>query len=109
MNFGWVNFLFYYYFFKCKGGKKNQNVKIMYNVGLRYDERIRIWPQRSNRVTFEPLFGKKKLSKTGKIPDLANFRQFFWPQRRSNVIRFEFRGQIWNPFIIWHILGPHLT
>ena len=25
---------------------------------------------------FWPLFGKKKLSKMGKIPDLTNFRQF---------------------------------
>ena len=47
------------------------------------------WPQSSNRITFDP-FLAKKLSKTGNIPDLANFQQFFGGQKGSYVIRFEF-------------------
>ena len=36
---------------------------------------FQIWPQNSNRITFDLLWAKK-LSKIGKIPDLANFDIF---------------------------------
>ena len=78
---------------------------------MRNDERIprgfQIWHQNSNQITFDPLFGHKKLSKIGYLPDLACFQHFFG-KRGSNVIRFEFWGQIWNLLIISHLLGPHL-
>ena len=38
--------------------------------------RFQIRYQNSNRVIFDPLLAEKQ-SKIGKIPDLANFRQFF--------------------------------
>ena len=41
---------------------------------------FQIWPQNSNRTTFHPLLAKK-LSKIGKIPDYANFRQFLGQKR----------------------------
>ena len=55
-------------------GKKKQNVKIILNRVCRdaNDKKFQIWPQNSNRITFDPSFGSK-LSKIGKIPDLANF------------------------------------
>ena len=36
------------------------------------------------------------------------FLTVYWPKRESDVIWFEFQGQIWNPLIISHLLGPHL-
>ena len=38
----------------------------------------------------------------------CQFSTIFWTKRVSNVIRFELWGQIWNPFIILHLLGPYL-
>ena len=32
----------------------------------------------------------------------------FWLKRGTNAIRFGFWGQIWNPLVISHLLGPHL-
>ena len=63
----------------------------------------RSWPQSSNWITFEPFFGQK-LSKYG----ICQFSAFFWPTNGSDVIRFEFWAQIWDPLLILHILGPHL-
>ena len=54
-------------------------------------------------------FQKINFQKLAKIPDLANFRQFFWPARGWNVIRLEFRGHIWSPLIILVILGLYFT
>ena len=56
---------------------------------------FQIWTQNSNRITFDPLFGQKTV-KNGLNGYLTNFRVFFWPKRGSDVIRFEFRDQIWN-------------
>ena len=52
------------------------------------------WSQNSNRITFDP-FVTKKLSKTGKIPNLASFEHFL-ANRGSNVIHYEFWDQIWQ-------------
>ena len=115
---------------------------------------FQIWPQNSNRITFDPFFGQKTVEnrdifknsykipiltvfwpKMGlmfffqkdiyththtqrdlhtykkifsKIPKKSLFLIVFWPKKGSNVFRFDFCGQIWNPLIILHILGPHL-
>ena len=50
---------------------------------------FQIWPQNSNWIKIDPFFGKK-LSKAGKIYDLAHFRQFFFAKKGSNIVRFEF-------------------
>ena len=55
---------------------------------------------------FDP-FLAKKLSEIGKIPDLAHFDSFM-AKKDSNLIRFGFSEQIWNPLIVLHILGTHL-
>ena len=41
----------------------------------------------------------KKRSKTGKIGYFASCRQFFLAKKGSNVIRLQFRDQLWNPRI----------
>ena len=38
----------------------------------------------------------------------CQFSMFFWTKWGSNIIKFEFWGQIWDPLIILHLLGPHL-
>ena len=43
---------------------------------------FQIWPQNSNRITFDPHFSQKKTVKNGNISDLAYFRQFFWGGKR---------------------------
>ena len=48
---------------------------------------------------------RKKNSKTGKIPDIAIFT--FWPNKRSDIIRFKFSGQIRNPHIIPQLYNPY--
>ena len=68
---------------------------------------FQIWSQNSNRIIFDPIFGQK----TVKNPPYWVFCHFwtvFRPKKGSNIIRFEFRDQIWNPLIILHILGPNL-
>ena len=70
-----------------------------------------IWPQNWNRIKFDPLLGQKNSNLKifwgffQKSLDLT----VFWPNRGSNVIGFELCGQIWNPLIILHIIGPNLV
>ena len=48
---------------------------------------FQIWSQNLNRITFDPLLAKTKLSKTDNIPYFASFRPFFghkWSQMLSN-------------------------
>ena len=53
-------------------------------------------------------FWPKKTVKNWPNQVFWKFSTVFWPQRGSDVIRFEFWGQIWIPLIISHILGPNL-
>ena len=74
---------------------------------------VQIWPQNSNRITFDPFLGQK-------LSNLEIFLEIFWFSRDfdsffgqkggSNIIPFELCGQIWNPLIILHtsIIGTHL-
>ena len=48
-----------------------------------------IWPQNSNQVKCDP-FWAKKLSKIGKIPDMANFRHFFRLKGGLMLLDFNF-------------------
>ena len=73
---------------------------------------FQIWPHNSNGIIFDPPFWPKKLSKSlenQKISRKISRFNSFWPKKGSNVIRFEFCGQIWTPLIILHIIGPLLT
>ena len=70
---------------------------------------FQIWPRNSNRITFDPLFLQKKTVKSrdfffSKITIKSLDLTVFLAKRGSNVIRFEFYGQIWNPRIILHII-----
>ena len=56
------------------------------------DERIPNLASELKLDNIRPLFWPK----TGKMPDYL----IFGPKGESNVIRFEFRGHIWNPHII---------
>ena len=84
-----------------------QEIKIgkSYQLVAYYIKKMRgfqIWPHSSNRKTFDPLFAKKKLSKISKIPNLANFRQFFWPNRTQMLsdLNSEARIGILRSFLI---------
>ena len=64
----------------------------------------------SNRVSFDPLLAKNKLSKTGKIPDLANFRQFFGQKVGQMLLNLNFKTRFeilssfsisWAPFCLF--------
>ena len=67
---------------------------------------FQIWSQNSNRIIFDSIFGHKTV-KIRHIGYFAIFGQFFG-QKGSNIIRFEFRDQIWDPLIILLILSPNL-
>ena len=60
---------------------------------------FQIWSQNWNRMAFDPLFGHKTVENCQN----TGFWQFsivLWPKRGSNVIRFQFWDQIWNPLIM---------
>ena len=61
------------------------------------------WPQISNRIAFDPLFGKIKLE-NWLLQNFVNFRVFLG-QNGVKFMQFEFYGQIWKPPIILDILG----
>ena len=50
---------------------------------------FQIWPQNSNRTTFDPLLGQKTVEKRlSRV--FGSFSTVSWPKRGSNVVRFEF-------------------
>ena len=51
---------------------------------------FQIWPQNSNRITFDSFFGKKEPSKSSTYS--VNCGHYFG-QKKLNVIRFEFLRQ----------------
>ena len=65
---------------------------------------FQIWSENLNRITFDPLFGKKR-SKTGKIPYFTSFRPFL-ARKGSNAIQFKFGYQAWNAPIIPQLASP---
>ena len=69
---------------------------------------FQIWPHNSNRIRFEHFFSKKKTVGNRQNTRFSPFWQFLSPKKRSNLIRFEFWGQIWIPLIIMRILGTYL-
>ena len=96
---------------KCIWGQKIKIWKLyqMGSIICKMIRGLRIWPQNSNRITFEPHFGQKKLSNLGifeNMPRKSQDSTMFWPKEELNVIWFEFCGQIWNPLIILHIIDP---
>ena len=62
---------------------------------------LQIWSQNLNRITLDPFFGKKKLPKVVKIPDLSYFLHF-WPNRGQmlSYLNFEARFRILSSFCI---------
>ena len=63
---------------------------------------FQIWSQSSNRITFDPLWPKKR-SKTAKIDFLLN-SDFFWPKKQSRMLsdlNFETRFGILSSFNIF--------
>ena len=70
---------------------------------------FQIWYQNTNRITFDPHVGRKK-SKIGKIPDLANFRQFFCHKEGEMLFDLNFDAifgilssfSIYNDSICYH-------
>ena len=65
-------------FRKCMGGQKikmQNHIKRVPKI-CKIMRGFHIWPQNSNRITFDPFFGQKQ-SEIGKISDLAHFGQFF--------------------------------
>ena len=68
------------------------------------------WSQNDiwNRMTFTPLFGKKNGQNLANYT-FCQFLTVFWPKMRSNVIKFQFWDQTWNPFIKAHLLGPKMN
>ena len=64
---------------------------------------FQIWTQNSNRTTFDPFFEKN--SEIDKLLCYSIFEFCFAKNKTeiSNVKRFEFWGQIWNPPLILHI------
>ena len=68
---------------------------------------FQIWPQSSNRITFNSLFGEKTVEN---LPNwvFCQFSSLFFAKKGSNVVRFEFCGQIWNPRMILHTLSHYL-
>ena len=91
-------------FLKMDVKSKNQKLNIMSNVGLLYknDDRISNLASELKLDNILPLFSQK-LSEIGLIRYFANFRQLF-VNNGSNVIRFEFWGQIWNLLVSSHII-----
>ena len=69
---------------------------------------FQIWPQNSNQLRFEPFFFWPKTVGNWQNTQFSPFWQLFWPEKGSNLIRFQFWGQIWSPLIILHILGTDL-
>ena len=68
---------------------------------------FQIWPQNSNRITYDPIFGQN-IIKNWLKRIFCQLSTVFRPKKGSNGIRFEFGGQMWNFLIILHILSPHL-
>ena len=66
-------------------------------------------PQKSNRITFDHFFGGKTVGNWLNQAFSQVFYILFLPKKGSNVIRFDFCDHIWNPVVIIHIIGPHLT
>ena len=80
---------------------KNENVEKVANgiLEMPNDERIQnLWPQNSNRLTFDPTFDPKSVE-NDKISDRAILGSFL-AKKGSNVILFEFCDRIWNSLII---------
>ena len=70
---------------ECYEKSKNQNLQIITHGGLGRCGMMRgcqTWFQNLNRITFDPLFGKKKRLKTGNIPYFASFPKLFSAKRR---------------------------
>ena len=63
--------------------------------------RFQIWPQNSNRITYDPFFGKKTSNSSKVHTRFSQFSTVFWSIRGSNDIRFE----------LWAIFGilSHFT
>ena len=72
---------------------ENQYMKIIH-MGPEICKMMRgflIWPDNSNRIIVDPVLTKKKTQKLAEWGRYcAKFGQFFFCQKRSNVIRFEF-------------------
>ena len=56
---------------------------------MQNDGGFQIWPQNSNRITFDRLFGQKCRKQT-KLVILPVFDVFFGTKRGANIIQFEF-------------------
>ena len=77
MNFGWVNLHFYFFenAWEVKKSKCENHAKCGPTI-CKMMRGFEIWPQNSNRIIIDPLFGQKTVENRD-FSKYPYFRQFF--------------------------------